>query len=51
METTDGAQTRSQPKAVDAVVRQRYPDGIERMMGDVYRQCHVTTNKPLVTGK
>lgn len=50
-ETTDGAKTWSAPKRIDALNRKRFPDGIERVMGDICPQWHAKTGKLLVTGK
>lgn len=50
-ESTDGAQTWSKPVRIDALKRQRYEDGIERVFGDVCPQWHEKTGKLLITGK
>lgn len=50
-ESTDGAKTWSAPKRIDALNRKRFPDGIERVMGDICPQWHAKTGKLLVTGK
>jgi len=50
-ETTDGAKTWSAPKRIAALNRKRFPDGIERVMGDICPQWHVKSGKLLVTGK
>lgn len=50
-ETTDGAKTWSEPKRIDALNRKRFPDGIERVMGDICPQWNAKTGKLLVTGK
>ncbi len=50
-ETTDGAKTWSAPQRIDALNRKRFPDGIERVMGDICPQWHAKTGKLLVTGK
>ncbi len=50
-ETTDGAKTWSAPKRIDALNRKRFPDGIERVMGDICPQWHAKSGKLLVTGK
>ncbi len=50
-ETTDSAKTWSAPKRIDALNRKRFPDGVERVMGDICPQWHAKTGKLLVTGK
>ncbi|MEZ5386667.1 MAG: sialidase family protein, partial [Prosthecobacter sp.] len=50
-ETTDGAKTWSAPKRIDALNRKLFPDGIERVMGDICPQWHAKSGKLLVTGK
>lgn len=50
-ETTDGAKTWSAPQRIAALNRKRFPDGIERVMGDICPQWHAKSGKLLVTGK
>ncbi len=50
-ETSDGAQSWSAPQRIDALNRKRFPDGIERVMGDVCPQWHAPSGRLLVTGK
>lgn len=50
-ETTDGAKTWSEAKRIDALNRKRFPDGIERVMGDICPQWHEATKKLLLTAK
>ncbi len=50
-ETNDGAKTWSEPKRIDALQRQRYEDGVERVFGDICPQWHAKTGKLLLTGK
>ena len=50
-ETVDGAMSCCTPIRIDALDRRSFPDGIERVMGDICPQWHAATNKLLVTGK
>lgn len=49
-ETTDGAKTWSKPQRLDALLRKRHDDGIERVFGDICPQWHAKTGKLLITG-
>ena len=50
-QTTDGAKNWSAPKRIEALSRKRFPDGIERVMGDICPQWHAKSGRLLVTGK
>jgi hypothetical protein len=50
-ETTDGAQTWSQPQRIDNLARAKSADGRETVMGDICPQWHAATRTLLATGK
>ncbi|GEP44531.1 exo-alpha-sialidase [Brevifollis gellanilyticus] len=50
-ETTNGAKTWSKPQRIDALLRKRNEDGVERVMGDICPQWHAKTKTLLITGK